>query len=104
MCQSEKEVASELSEIMVKTITKWLRNYLACLLLMISVTGSVIRHSNQSRMQRLVTVKFSVLIMPRANYEGMENLHYLLTSMSMLQDINFTSKCRVGLFFLLFNL
>ena len=37
-CQSENEVASELSKIVVKTISKWLRNDLACLLLMISVT------------------------------------------------------------------
>ena len=53
-------------------------------------------------MQRLVTVKFSVLIIivPSENYEGIENLHYLLTSVSVLEDINFTFKCRVGLFFI----
>ena len=51
-------------------------------------------------MQRLVTLKFSVLIVPSENYEGIENLHYLLTSVSLIEDINFTFKCRVGLFFI----
>ena len=60
----------------------------------------MIKYSKQSRMQRLVKVKFSVLIVPSENYEGIENLHYLLTSVSVLEDINFTFKCRLGLFFI----